>query len=179
MAPLSLKQPWLHKNSHLKKKHAGYEVHFLSVNKLAEERILSKLWQFIIKNSHISEPILSYWEWKKLCHIQNMEISYLTHNQKIGSVCFLNKGDDFQNVVHGIYDLNTDYANLLIESILKKQKQTSNFYFFPGAFYEKYKPYFKYEVLPTMYIKVFSHSPSNLFSLFQQGKMYVRSLQGS
>ena len=135
---------------------------------------MDKIWSFIVCNSKPSESILSFLEFKDIIQTKNMKIVYLTHNQQLCSVCFLNKGDDFENVIHGIYYLNVDYAIVLIKDLFLKEGR-KKLYFFPGAFFEDFSHLFNYKLLPAMYVKILNNS----FTLDNISKIFVRSIQGT
>lgn len=138
-----------------------------------EENEIAKVWNFIVRNSKVGESLLSYLEFKDILYIKNMKIFMLIEDEKLCSVCFLNKGDDFQNVIHGIYYLHADYAKLLIADVFHKQKKKESFYLFPGVFYQDFLDVFDYQTMPTMYVKLIATDKVDLKSIF------VRSLQGT
>jgi predicted N-acetyltransferase YhbS len=141
----------------------------------------SKIWQFIVLNSPFSECILSYLEFCDILKIKNMKMYYITENQEIMGVCFYNKGDDFQNVIHSSYYKDRKYALILIHNIFEENKE-KDILFFPGAFFSNFEDIFEYVYIPSMSIKSLNEKkfPINaLDNLCSKNSIFVSSLQGT
>lgn len=146
-----------------------------------EESLKAKLWQFIIVNSHYSESILSYLEFKDILKIKNMSLYYCECDNKVTAISFLNKGDDFHNVIHANYFNDKIYALYLINYIFKQNKE-KDLIFFPGVFHKEFESFFSYIALPLMSIKSLNEKkfPSNtLHNLCSNYSFFVNSLQGT
>ena len=155
-------------------KYFNYKILKLLPSEMPNEILIAQLWRFILQNSKSCESFLSYLEFKDILQIKNMQMYYLLHKEKICSVCFLNKGDDFENVIHGLYYSHPDYAILLSAETISKISKPKKFYFFPGPFFSEFAELFDYQVLPSMYVKIISHSKDMDLS-----SVFVRSLQGA
>lgn len=140
-----------------------------------EENETRIIWNFIVKYSKSYESVLSYLEFKDILKIKNMKVFLLWNKEKIAAVCFLNKGDDFNNVIHGIYFSNKEYAIILVRKVYMKESHNKKFYFFPGVFHDDFKNVFTFGVMPTMYAQILNEKLSR--SDLEQ--IYVRSLQGT
>jgi hypothetical protein len=144
---------------------------------LEEEK--RKIWSFIIQKSIIGESILSYLEFSDIIKIKQMSIYYLLKKDEIKCVCFFNKGDDFENVVHSTYYEKKDYILYIIKEILKKKKEVI---FFTGPLYKDFESHFMYENIPCMFLKTFNEKKLPnivLQNLCIKNKIFVRSLQGT
>lgn len=136
---------------------------------------LAQIWSFIVQHSKASESLLSYLEMQDIMKIKNMQVYYLTHNQKLCAVGFLNKGDDFQNVIHGIYFSHLDYAILLINKLFLQEGKNKKLHFFPGAFAKEFSTLFEFQMMPAMYAKVLQKECQKA----ELSELFVRSIQGT
>ena len=108
-----------------------------------------------------------------------MKVCYLRKNNEIQALCFFNKGDDFDQVIHGIYFTQPKYILVLMKYILQTEKGKNKFYFFPGIFSDEFSSLFNYEIIPTMYAKIINKNNVLLDKALRCGHLYVRSLQGT
>jgi hypothetical protein len=81
-----------------------------------------------------------------------MSVHLLLKENKIISLCFLDKGDDFQNVIHSPYFINTDFIIILLYKILSIL-QNNNLIFFPGSNQHEFKDIFEFLKTPSLSIK--------------------------
>ncbi len=139
-----------------------------------------QLWNFIIQNSNPGESLMSFMEFTSILSIKNMELYCCLEQGKIKGVAFFHKGDDFKNVVHGIYFHKSFYILIILNFII--QKIDHDIYFFPGVFYKYFSNLFQFEESPALYIKYLSQNStknSQLALNFQKNLLFVRSLQGT
>lgn len=158
-------------------------LNVVTKNKLSElqENEKSKIWQYIVKNAPASESILSYLEFCDILKIKNMQLYYILNEDNILGVCFFNKGDDFQNVIHSSYYKDKNYALILIYSIFKENKE-KDLIFFPGAYFQSFVDIFEYISIPSMSIKSLNEQKfptKTLDNLCINNSIFVSSLQGT
>jgi predicted N-acetyltransferase YhbS len=145
---------------------------------LFDEDLISKVWRFIVNHSHSSESVISYLEFKSILKIQKMEILIMTQGKNILSVCFFHKGDDFENVIHGLYFQNQEAAFKLVTWICKREQK--DVYLFPGAFSDDFTSSFSKEIMPSFYAKILNIKRyDDLKQALRCDKFSVRSLQGT
>lgn len=174
---------YLNLNNHIKSLNSLNNIiykNFCNLDQLSEN-LKAKIWNFIILNSKHSESILSYLEFKEILKIKNMHLFIAEINEKIMAISFLNKGDDFRNVVHANYYNNRNYILKLIQYILKINNE-NDLIFFPGAFHNDFKDMFNYINLPLMSIKSLNEKkfPIKLLNnLCSNDCFFVTSLQGT
>lgn len=141
----------------------------------------SKIWQFIVKNSPINETILSFLEFLNIIKIKNMSVHLLLKDNNIISLCFLDKGDDFQNVIHSPYFIKTEFIIILLYKILTILRN-NNLIFFPGSNQHEFKDIFEFLKTPSLSIKSLNEEkfPTNdIINLCIKNSLFVSSLQGT
>ncbi|WP_338636102.1 GNAT family N-acetyltransferase [Spirobacillus cienkowskii] len=141
----------------------------------------SSIWRFIVKNAPRSETILSFLEFLSIVKIKNMSVYILCKENKIVSLCFLDKGDDFQNVIHSPYFIKTEFIVILLYNILATL-QNNNLIFFPGSNQNEFKDIFDFLKTPSLSIKSLDEKkfPTNeLINLCTKNSLFVSSLQGT
>ncbi|APJ04904.1 GNAT family N-acetyltransferase [Silvanigrella aquatica] len=141
----------------------------------------TRIWQFIILNRPPCESVLSYLDFCNILAIKNMNIFYATNNNQIFSLCFYNKGDDFQNVIHSSYYTNRNYLFILIKEILSINKG-KDIIFFPGALSHEFEDVFDFISIPSMSIKTLNEKkiPIQILQNFCiKNLIFVNSLQGT
>lgn len=141
----------------------------------------TNIWQFIINHQDESEPIFSFLEFCDVIKTKNIEIFTLEKESKIKCVAFLHKGDDFKDVIHGIYFAQLEQALYLINQIFNLYKNNL-LYLFCGIHKSLFEHYFSFSSLPNMF--VLSLNPNKikqkeLITLISEEKISVGSLQGT
>lgn len=170
-------------NNFLRKNLNLNEIKYFTYKNLTQlsENIKAKVWRFIIQYSHSSEAVLGFLEFKDLLKINNMQLIISELDGNIIAISFLNKGDDFQNVIHANYFTKPKYLIAQIEYIFKFNNE-NDLFFFPGVFYKEFKNFFNYISIPLMSIKSLNEKkfPSkSLNNLCSSYRFFVNSLQGT
>lgn len=140
-----------------------------------------KIWQFIITQAPTCEPILSFLEFCDILKIKNMNIYFATLENTLCAVCFYNKGDDFQNVIHSTYYSNRDALFLIINNIISNNKDKASL-FFPGALYKDFIDVFDFQSIPSMSLKSLKEEtlPNQILqNICLKNDIFVGSLQGT
>ncbi|BBH54476.1 GNAT family N-acetyltransferase [Fluviispira sanaruensis] len=159
------------------------KLDFLSINNLVEidEKKKYNIWQFIVRNAPKSESILSYLEFTDIIKIRKMQLYLLSYDQTICAIAFINKGDDFQNVIHSIYFNNFSYALALLQEVIVKNTE-EELIFFPGSHSSEFFSLFDFQSIPSLFLKSLDEkkiATQKLQELCEKNDIFIGSLQGT
>ncbi|KAB8031056.1 GNAT family N-acetyltransferase [Fluviispira multicolorata] len=154
--------------------------YFNNLSALSEAEKI-KIWQFIVFYSPKGESILSYIEFSDILKIKNMQMYLLNFETRLYSVCFINKGDDFQNVIHSIYYKEINFIVILLNKILAKSKD-EELIFFPGVHAHYFSELFDFQEIPSLFLKSIHEkkiTTQKLQALCLNNDIFISSLQGT
>lgn len=143
-----------------------------------------RLWNFIVRYSEPGESCLSYSEFLTLLTIPDMTRCSLKRDGEFYAVCFLGKGLDYVNVAHGFVTRNRDSLLRLLFKMRCFLREREVLVFL-GALCRRSE----YQDLlvgavknKSLMVKSMPRSPfsnDELAALFNESKLYVRSLQSN
>ncbi|WP_186646063.1 GNAT family N-acetyltransferase [Fluviispira vulneris] len=164
-------------------KFAEKKLDFSNINYLdvIDDRKKYDIWQFIVRNAPKSESILSYLEFSDILKIKNMQLFILSHEKKICAIAFVNKGDDFQNVIHSLYFSEFNYSLILLHDVIVNNNE-EELIFFPGSHSSKFFSLFDFQSIPSLFLKSLDEkkiATQKLQELCEKNDIFIGSLQGT
>lgn len=115
------------KNEGLKNHKDSWDVQAFVTKEGRMSPFLNVLWSFIIQYSSHCFCLLSFQDFIKMMQIPDMEVFMIFNNREnykdidIQACCFLGKGSDFQNVIHGFYFKKPEVCLILLDFIVKNR----------------------------------------------------------
>lgn len=155
--------------------------HFMTNTCELKEDVKVKLWNFLVKQQRSCEPILSYSEFCTILTIQPFIVFYTLENNDISCFCFIEKGGDFENCLHGFFYKNEEDIILLIKEMHSRFKIYPKTIFF--SVYDQWmSKNFRCQNSPCLFVKSVDevkYSTKDLSKKLNSHNLFINTLQGA